>query len=137
MKIIIDCNILIAAGLKDGLCRAFLKYALENCTIYLSENILLEYLRVIRRDKFKKHREILERFLSLLVDISEIVEEIEISHSLPDPSDKKYLRTAFAVDASLIITGNTKDFPEKIYEGIKILTPRDFMNLYGEEYSKV
>ena len=60
MKIIIDCNVLIAAGLKDGVCRACLKYSVENGTIYLTENILLEYLRVIRRDKFKKYQELLE-----------------------------------------------------------------------------
>jgi len=46
---------------------------------------------------------------------------------LPDPDDRIYLDLAITANADYIITGNKKHFPEKLCEGIKILSPREFL----------
>ncbi len=130
MKIIIDCNVLIAAGLKDGVCRAVLEYSIKSHEIYLTEQIMLEYIRIIRRDKFKKYADILEKLLILLSDAAELVEEKDVDFILPDPHDLKYLKASAAINADIIVTGNIKDFPDKQYGKTRILTPREFYDLY-------
>lgn len=132
MRVVIDCNVLIAAGLKDGLCRAVLKYVIAHSDVYLSEQILLEYLLIIRRSKFKDYRDILEKFVILLTDVAHIIEEKEINYTLPDPEDLKYLKVAFSSSADIIITGNIKDFPERKYQNIQVLMPREFYDVYIE-----
>jgi putative PIN family toxin of toxin-antitoxin system len=126
MHLIIDCNVLIAAGLKDGICRKVLKYAVLSCNVYLTEEILLEYLLVIRRDKFKQYKSTLEELAILLSDVAKIVKQQNVSFILPDNDDLKYLKAAASAKADFIITGNTKDFPDEQYGTIRIITPREF-----------
>ncbi|WP_176631388.1 hypothetical protein [Desulfolutivibrio sulfoxidireducens] len=40
-----------------------------------------------------------------------------------------YLETALAGDAKAIITGNARHFPEPAYGFVRILTPRDFLDI--------
>ena len=61
-----------------------------------------------------------------------MIKEVEVSYTLPDPSDLKYLKAASAVKADFIVTGNHTDFLEKLYDSIKVLSPRDFMDLLAK-----
>ena len=126
MRIIIDCNVLVAAGIKNGTCRAVLKQALNHHTIYLSEAIMMEYLQVIRRGKFKDYYKTLENLVILLSDAAIILQGITVPYCLPDPKDIIYLEAASAANADYLITGNIKDFPEAQYDSIKIITPTQF-----------
>lgn len=50
---------------------------------------------------------------------------------LPDPDDTIFLSCAVEGNASHLITGNKKHFPHDIYEGVKIVSPRQFINERG------
>lgn len=52
MKVVIDCNVLISAGLTAGTCRAVIQTALAHCQIVMSPDILSEYQDVVSRPKF-------------------------------------------------------------------------------------
>lgn len=54
---------------------------------------------------------------------------------LPDPDDAIYLGLAITAHAEGIITGNKKHFPEKLCEGIKILSP-EYLSSYVIFYCK-
>lgn len=131
MKVILDCNVLIAAGLKDGICRSVALYCTQYTEMYLSEEVLLEYLLVARRKKFIRYQQTLEKLIILFTDVATMVEADHApSIILPDPNDLRYVHLAMHVNADYLITGNTKDFPNKIYGATKIITPREFFDLH-------
>lgn len=63
MKVVIDCNVLISAGLTAGTCRAVIQTALAHCQIVMSPDILAEYQDVVSRPKFVRVRDKLEDFM--------------------------------------------------------------------------
>ena len=130
MKIVIDCNVLISAGFKDGVCRALLRKVLEKEEIYLSREVILEYLLVLRREKFKAYQPCLEKLVELIAETSSIIEPKLSRCDLPDPSDKKYIDLAISADANFLITGNLIHFPEKKYEKTEIISPREFIDRF-------
>jgi predicted nucleic acid-binding protein len=48
---------------------------------------------------------------------------------LPDPEDEPFLEVAIAGRVEAIVTGNKRHFPRKQYEGVKILSPVEFLEL--------
>lgn len=46
-----------------------------------------------------------------------------------DTDDNKVLACAEEGIVTHLVTGNTKDFPFKEYNGIKIVTPREFLDI--------
>jgi len=73
----------------------------------------------------------LKPFLDLLFIHSEIV----LAPTLPpiihdDPSDDKFLEAAVAGEASHIISGNKHLLKLSEYQGIQIIKPRDFVQMY-------
>jgi len=106
MKVVIDCNIIISAGLKEGLCRTVLSYVIENCDIYVSEATLKEYIVVSQRAKFSLSYDLLEKIIILFRRSAELVKVKELNIKLPDPSDGKYIDIA-KVKQFIAITQNT------------------------------
>ncbi len=56
--------------------------------------------------------------------------------SLPHKADEAYLAADLADNADILITGNRKHFPEKEYVGVRILTPREFLDEIAASKSK-
>ncbi len=128
MKIVIDCNVIISAALTDGLCRKVLRWTLQNEEIYLSKDILLEYILVSRREKFKAYQSYIEKLIDLVGQAAQITEANYSTIKLPDPHDKQYIDLALTVNAEFLITGNLADFPDKIYGATTIISPRLFFD---------
>lgn len=130
-KTVIDCNVLISAGITDGTCRKIIREILKNHQNYLSKEILLEYKKVINRDKFKTYKLRLVELLEIICRESILVKlaHLENNLNLPDKNDEIYLKTAIAAQADFLITGNFKDFPQKKYNQIKIVSPTEFLNI--------
>lgn len=133
MKLIIDCNVIISAALKDGICRKVLLLALQKGEIYVSKDILLEYLLVSRRDKFKAHQSYLEQLIDLVGQAAQVTEANLSVIELPDVNDKKYIDLAITVGAEFLITGNLADFPNKIYGKTNVISPRVFFDSFSME----
>lgn len=129
MKLIIDCNVIISAALKDGICRKVIISSLQKGEIYLSKDILLEYLLVSRREKFKAHQSYLEKIIDLVAQSAQMLEANPSYIELPDPHDKKYIDLAITINAEFLIRGNLVDFPNKIYGKTKVIAPRLFLDL--------
>ena len=133
MKLIIDCNVLIAAGLKDGLCRDVLMKSVQISELYLSQEILLEYLLVTRREKFKGFQKALEQLIELVSEVATLIEPQKSIFELPDSSDQKYIDLAVSVGANFLVTGNLADFPEKNYGVTEVLSPRHFSDILNQQ----
>jgi putative PIN family toxin of toxin-antitoxin system len=143
IKTIIDCNIIISAGLTNGNCRKIVLEIIENKDSkyinYISKDIADEYLNVIRRPKFKKYYNYLLELVNIIIENSQIIllDTNNKSHKsimnnqeyrLPDPKDEMYLHIAILTKSNYIITGNLKDFPKIDYDKVKVLSPKEFVD---------
>lgn len=131
MIIIIDCNVLISAAISSGgACRAVLDEVIRSHEWYFSRDTFQEFTAVSKYPKLKKYR---QKFDVIVSDMLEVAIEVETESGdptlLPDPDDVMYLQSAFAADADILITGNKKHFPEDSYQGVRILSPREFLDL--------
>jgi putative PIN family toxin of toxin-antitoxin system len=131
MKIVIDCNVLISASVNDGTCRQVFRKAVSGHQIFLSQHIVDEYLETITKLKFKKETaEEFYKLISALFTAAEIIEPLSCNVRLLDKEDEIYLAVALTARADALITGDKKHFPFDDHEGVKILSPRAFLELY-------
>lgn len=129
MKVVIDCNVLISAGLTAGTCRAVIQTALAHCHIVMSPAILAEYQAVVSRPKFARVREQLEDLVLEMARVAEFVYPEPFAYPLPDPKDVSYMLAALASDAKYLVTGNSADFPADVCVGVEVVTPAAFLRL--------
>jgi putative PIN family toxin of toxin-antitoxin system len=127
MRVVIDCNVVLAAAYTDGTCRAVILHAVEHDDIFISTPILAEYRDVAVRPKHQKYQSTALAVIDLLESVARRVEPLGISPALPDAKDSVYLATALAAQADAIITGNTKDFPAESCAPVRVLTPREYL----------
>lgn len=128
MRVVIDCNVMISAGLTNGTCRRVLQKAITECEIILSPSILLEYQGVAARPKFQRVSDYLEL---LILDIARVATfvypgENASDYVLPDPKDVPYLIAAVEGEAQYLVTGNLRDFPVVACAGISVVSPDEF-----------
>jgi len=129
MKIVLDCNVLVAAGIKDGTCAACLREIVHNHQVFVSSPIIEEYQAVIARPKFKKSYSTLVQLVEIVSDISKWISPSPCSFQLPDSDDIIYLETALEAKADILITGNKKHFPNSTYDKVRILNPKEFLDI--------
>jgi putative PIN family toxin of toxin-antitoxin system len=88
--------------------------------------ILAEYRDVIRRPKFTRYG-FPPAWLELLIEESLHLSDLpKWPHELPDRDDAPFLSAAYAARACLV-TGNMKHFPEKVRNGVEVLTPAKYL----------
>ena len=116
MRVVLDCNVLISAGLTDGACRSVLYEVAGYHRCVLSEEMVKEYREVTARPKFASLEPIYSQLIRLLETVSIYVESAASSFSLPDSDDEIYLSAALEAVADVLVTGNKAHFPEEQYE---------------------
>ena len=99
----------------------------------LSDVILEEYVEVLARGKFGKiqgFRHNADIVLSRIRDEARFYEPRIAVELLRDADDNKFLELALASSADFLITGNTQDFTITEFEYTRIVTPREYWDLY-------
>ena len=127
MRLVLDCNVLVAAARVDGACRQVVNRAVRRHTVVVSETILSEYRAVAGRPRQALYRETMERGIREIERLAVFVEPANTSFGLRDPDDEVYLATA-AAGGAVLITGNTRDFTEPRYGPVEVWSPRTFLN---------
>ena len=114
MKIVVDCNVMISAGITDGICAQVVQSVISSHTWIMSLPILEEYEEVCRRPRFQKDQPRLSALLACIMSVASLVDDPKkLSLDLPDQDDVIYLETAYAGSADILITGNREQtFPE-------------------------
>lgn len=99
--------------------------------LLISPAIVREVARVLRED-FHWEETRLRRRLKLLVRVGEIVTPQSTLHVIiHDPDDNRILECAAAGQAHLIVSGDRDLRRLKVYQGIPIVTPTDFLRILG------
>jgi putative PIN family toxin of toxin-antitoxin system len=126
VKVVLDTNVILAAFATRGLCEALMAVCLDQHKIFLSESILLESEKHLR-GKFKMPATRVNEILSFLRTHAEIVEPTEVPpDACRDPNDCLVLGTALAAKVDALVTGDQDLLSLGQYQGVPILTPREF-----------
>lgn len=132
MRVVCDTNVLISGILFGGKPRELLRLCSSGkVTNFTSPALLKEAEAVLIRPKFGLNEEQVYGIIRLFRDTFSIVRpEISLSVITADPDDNRVLETANAAQAEAIISGDAHLLDLGQWNGIKILTPADFLVEY-------
>jgi uncharacterized protein len=134
IRVVLDTNIIVSAYLnQDGLPFLILKLALANVVRpYASEAILAEYKELLFRKSYPLDVRRARLLLKKIRSACTVVNPQPGQPLTDDPDDSIFLECAEAAKADYLVTGNTKHFPKGRWKYTEIVTPRQFIDLWGE-----
>lgn len=132
MKVVVDTNVLVAGllspfGPPGEIVRMI---AGGNLCLFLDARILTEYADVLKRQKFRFDTELIQTFLDQVKGDGQTVAARPLTGRLPDPTDEPFLEVALAGAARCLITGNTRHFHTSRRQDMRVLNPREFLDMY-------
>ncbi len=113
MRVVIDTNVLVSAALHDKDPEAVIKWVVvhPDWLWLVTPDILAEYEAVLSRPKFGLPRDLLDRWLALLDEVTTLaVGDVPIEYPR-DHKDAMFLSCAVSAQAAYLITGD-RDFTE-------------------------
>lgn len=137
IRAVLDTNILISVLItkKDSApLRLYKAFTAQKFLLITSPSILAEIEDVINREKIVKYHKltqkqreaVMEQLLTLCyVTLESVKPETVIIKR--DPKDDKFLHAAIEAHADYIVSGDDDLLDLKEYEGIRILSPNDFL----------
>lgn len=131
-KIILDTNILISAlGWEGNPKIIFNKVIKRELELILSFKQLNEIKRVIEYPKFKFTEYQKQKFLSLLLEVSTLIEtKTEVNIIKEDPDDNLILEPVNEIKIDYIISGNDHLLNLKKFKDAKIVSAKEFLDEY-------
>jgi putative PIN family toxin of toxin-antitoxin system len=143
IKAVLDSSVLFSAFLKPGSVPAtLLTHAREGAfSLYLSSYILEETAAALLREKNRLRYSIspdqVARYYQDLMAVAQMVSELPSLEAVPhDPKDNPIVATAVAAKANFLITGDRQHLlPLDPYQGIRILSPRHFLDLIEADHA--
>ncbi len=135
MKIVLDTNVLVAGLLSAfGPCAQIVRMISSGeLTLCLDARILSEYDEVLHRPQFEFRIDKIAALLDYIERSGIIAASALLPDVLPDPNDQPFLEVAVAGQAICLVTGNHAHFPPKLCQGIKVLSPSDFLTFYMKQ----
>ena len=128
MRVVFDTNIFISALAIPGSSaeKAILKIINGEDVLFTSRTLLDELLSTLA-GKFSHDTEQLSRVAVNLTEMSELVKTGRRLNVLKDDPDNRVLECAVAGKADLIVTGDKEMLRLKDYNGIRIVTLKDYL----------
>jgi putative PIN family toxin of toxin-antitoxin system len=135
MIIVLDTNVVVSGIFKPyGKAAAILRLVVSGLlTPAYDQRIMGEYREVLKRPKFHFSEESIEDLLAQIENDGLLVASKPLSFSLPDPDDELFLETALSSKTVALITGNKRHFPKKVYGKTRILSPAEFLEVFGTQ----
>lgn len=132
MRVVADTNLLISAFLFGGLPSTFLDLGFGGAFILVTSAALLDELAEKFRCKFAIPENKARFFLSQLTENAIEAHPLFVLDAVPDdPDDNRVLECAVAGEAEFIVSGDKHLLRFGSYEGIAILTARQFLQTAG------
>lgn len=133
MKVVLDTNIWVSAIIWGGIPdRILLLGETQSITISMSQELLNELERTFSKSKLQPKLQALDLTVSSVINLireSVIVYPIDqiTVPNLRDPDDNIVVATAIAAQADVMITGDRDLLVLETYQGISIMTAKDFL----------
>jgi putative PIN family toxin of toxin-antitoxin system len=131
LKIVLDTNVLVSGILSpNGPPAAVLRALLtERVTLCFDERIVSEYRDVLTRTRFAFDRELVEELIGFLESAGSPTLATPLAVTLPDPWDQMFVEVAVSSNADCLVTGNLRHFPETARAGVRVVSPREFLDV--------
>lgn len=131
MRIVLDTNVLVSGlltpfGSSGEIVRMVFSGEFILC---IDARVLSEYKEVLYRPKFKFDQNKIAILIDFIMQYGQVVSSSPLKHPLPDPDDEPFLEVAIAGNVKILITGNKIHYPSASQEGIKIVSPSEFIDL--------
>jgi hypothetical protein len=91
--------------------------------------LLAEYQEVLGRKKFDLSPQAIKGFLQILED-QELTTPLPLKTTLPDPDDLMFLEVAATTSNRVLVTRNTKHYPQKSRGSVLVLTPTEALSFH-------
>jgi len=136
LRVVLDANVYISAlirpeGPPGQIVERFLRQA--SFEIVLSPAIIEETVRAFTYPKVRKyiHTSVAAElwFEDLILLAQFVAGDYELQGVSTDPDDDKYFAAAVEGSATLIVTGDPDLLAVKEYQGVRVVTPRTFLDL--------
>jgi putative PIN family toxin of toxin-antitoxin system len=123
-RAVLDTNVLVSAVISQGKPRELLGRGIaKQFSIVLSDFILKEFVRVLRRPRFETSEDEIHKIVLALIQTGEVVSVRSnfkvVKH---DPDDDAIVNTAHDGRADMIVTGDSHLLRLKSFKGIKIVS---------------
>lgn len=130
MKVVLDTNVLVSAFLWDNsLAKKILHRLLAiDAEIYISEEIILEFQRVLKRDFETRDERIIYFMKQIFLYMKVIKPAIMLDIIKEDPDDNKIIECAVDSYADFILSYDPHLLKLQEYAGIKIVRPDRFLS---------
>ena len=129
MMIVLDTHVIVSGILRPFSKAASILRLVTDGTVQLAYDLRLlsEYRDVLSRPKFNITKENVEAFLTQVEQEGFLASVKPLEIHLPNPDDEPFLEVALAGRVEAMVTGNKRHFPKKDYQGVKILSPAEFL----------
>lgn len=135
-RIVLDTNVFVSgATISAGAPSQIINHwRNQGFILVCSPQLLWEYEEVLSRPRVMKFTGLTpdenSRYVQEVKDRAYVTRGTLILDVLEnDPDDNVVLACSEEGLATHLVTGNTKDFPFKVYKGIQIVTPRKFLGV--------
>ncbi len=133
-----DTNVLVAGllsphGTPGEIVRMIASGSLALC---FDARIATEYLEVLSRPKFGFDPDHVRSLLDQIRAEGQVVAGDPLPEELHDPDDQPFLEAALAGEVRCLVTGNVKHFPPSKRQGMRVLSPAEFLDFYRRETSE-
>ena len=126
MKVFVDSNVLVAAVATRGLCADVLRAVLTSHELVVSQQVLDEVRRVLRR-KIGVSPGPVSDFVRLLQQEADVAPAARLPDvELSDRDDLSILGAAVAAGAEVFVTGDRELVEPGNVEGMRVVSPRQF-----------
>lgn len=139
MRVVIDANVYISALISAKGTPALLidRWLKGSFDVLISRAIIEEILRVSAYEKLQKYKRLRDarlEFVTLLSEQAIWVEPTETVDAVAeDEADNRYVECAVAGNAHYIISGDAHLLNIAEYQGIRLISPGDFVILMESE----
>jgi len=132
MRVVLDTNVLVSGIFFTGPPATILAaWASRRFELVASIEVLAEYRRVGARLGSRYPLVDAEPLLDLVTRESRIVDPIPVPTSAcDDPDDIMFLACAIAGQAHIVVTGDRALLRASGFQGIEVVTPREFLRRY-------
>ena len=133
-NVIIDSNVLISSLISkhsdSATAQLMNLFYNDKINLYYSEEILIEYVNVLNRPKFKFNIEMINTVITYIIENGIKITPENKDIIMIDIKDKPFYELVMdeQVDNAKLITGNIKHFPIQT----NIITPSQFMEMYNK-----
>ena len=128
MRVVCDTNVLVAGVVAEGLCRDIVKRRLPRVDLVTSQVLLDELVRTLRRKFGTNPADV--PLVAAYRERATLVRPVPLARPVcRDRDDDAVLATALAGHPDIILTGDEDLLVLGEHQGIRILSPRHFVEL--------